>query len=156
MVMFSGSIVAIATPMHDDASLDLPGLQRLIDWHIGEGTDGIVIVGTTGESPTVNHDEHCLLIKTAIEHAARRVPVIAGTGANSTAEAIELTRFAKSAGADACLSVVPYYNRPTQEGLELTLGTGLRRTSDLGTIDRTHTHDFSIDGTPYRIARGRQ
>ena len=117
MVMFSGSIVAIATPMHDDASLDLPGLQRLIDWHIGEGTDGIVIVGTTGESPTVNHDEHCLLIKTAIEHAARRVPVIAGTGANSTAEAIELTRFAKSAGADACLSVVPYYNRPTQEGL---------------------------------------
>ena len=117
MVMFSGSIVAIATPMHDDASLDLPGLERLIDWHIGEGTDGIVIVGTTGESPTVNHDEHCLLIKTAIEHAARRVPVIAGTGANSTAEAIELTRFAKSAGADACLSVVPYYNRPTQEGL---------------------------------------
>ena len=117
MVMFSGSIVAIATPMHDDASLDLPGLERLIDWHIGEGTDGIVIVGTTGESPTVNHDEHCLLIKTAIEHTARRVPVIAGTGANSTAEAIELTRFAKSAGADACLSVVPYYNRPTQEGL---------------------------------------
>ncbi len=117
MVMFSGSIVAIATPMHDDASLDLPGLERLIDWHIGEGTDGIVIVGTTGESPTVNHDEHCLLIKTAIDHAARRVPVIAGTGANSTAEAIELMRFAKSAGADACLSVVPYYNRPTQEGL---------------------------------------
>ena len=117
MVMFSGSIVAIATPMHDDASLDLPGLERLIDWHIDEGTDGIVIVGTTGESPTVNHDEHCLLIKTAIEHAARRVPVIAGTGANSTAEAIELMRFAKSAGADACLSVVPYYNRPTQEGL---------------------------------------
>ena len=117
MVMFSGSIVAIATPMHDDASLDLPGLERLIDWHIGEGTDGIVIVGTTGESPTVNHDEHCLLIKTAIECAARRVPVIAGTGANSTAEAIELMRFAKSAGADACLSVVPYYNRPTQEGL---------------------------------------
>ena len=117
MVMFSGSIVAIATPMHDDASLDLPSLERLIDWHIGEGTDGIVIVGTTGESPTVNHDEHCLLIKTAIECAARRVPVIAGTGANSTAEAIELMRFAKSAGADACLSVVPYYNRPTQEGL---------------------------------------
>lgn len=117
MVKFAGSIVAIVTPMQDDGTLDLAALRRLIDWHVGEGTDGIVIVGTTGESPTVDHDEHCLLIRTAIEHAARRVPVIAGTGANSTSEAIELMRFAKSAGADACLSVVPYYNRPTQEGM---------------------------------------
>ena len=117
MVMFKGSLVAIVTPMQDDGALDLPALKRLIDWHVAEGTDGIVIVGTTGESPTVNHDEHCLLIKTTVEHSARRIPVIAGTGANSTAEATELMRFAKSVGADGCLSVVPYYNRPTQEGL---------------------------------------
>ena len=117
MVMFKGSLVAIVTPMQDDGSLDLPALKRLIDWHVAEGTDGIVIVGTTGESPTVNHDEHCTLIKTTVAHAAKRIPVIAGTGANSTAEAIELMQYAKSAGADGCLSVVPYYNRPTQEGL---------------------------------------
>ena len=117
MAMFKGSLVAIVTPMQDDGSLDLPALKRLIDWHVAEGTDGIVIVGTTGESPTVNHDEHCTLIKTTVAHAAKRIPVIAGTGANSTAEAIELMQYAKSAGADGCLSVVPYYNRPTQEGL---------------------------------------
>ena len=117
MAMFSGSIVAIVTPMHDDGSLDIAGLKRLIDWHVAEGTDGIVIVGTTGESPTVNHDEHQLLIKTTVDHAAGRVPVIAGTGANSTAEAIDLMKYAKTVGADACLSVVPYYNKPTQEGL---------------------------------------
>ena len=117
MVKFSGSIVAIATPMQDDGALDIAALKRLIDWHVAEGTDGIVIVGTTGESPTVDHDEHRLLIKTTVEQAAGRVPVIAGTGANSTAEAIDLMRFAKSVGADACLSVVPYYNKPTQEGL---------------------------------------
>ncbi|MBL8384634.1 MAG: 4-hydroxy-tetrahydrodipicolinate synthase [Burkholderiales bacterium] len=117
MVKFSGSIVAIVTPMNDDGSLDLPGLKRLIDWHVAEGTDGIVIVGTTGESPTVDHDEHRLLIRTAVEQAGGRVPVIAGTGANSTAEAIDLMRYAKSVRADACLSVVPYYNKPTQEGL---------------------------------------
>ena len=117
MVMFKGSLVAIVTPMQQDGSLDLPALKRLIDWHVAEGTDGIVIVGTTGESPTVDHDEHCLLIKTTVEHAAKRIPVIAGTGANSTAEATELMRYAKSVGADGCLSVVPYYNRPTQEGL---------------------------------------
>ena len=90
---------------------------RLIDWHVAEGTDGIVVVGTTGESPTVDFDEHCQLIETAVEHAAGRIPVIAGTGANSTSEAIELAAFAKEAGADARLSVVPYYNKPTQEGL---------------------------------------
>jgi 4-hydroxy-tetrahydrodipicolinate synthase len=113
----TGSIVAIVTPMHEGGGLDLAALRALIDWHIAEGTAGIVIVGTTGESPTVDVDEHCLLIKTAVDHTAGRVPVIAGTGGNATAEAIELTEFAKSAGADMCLSVVPYYNKPTQEGL---------------------------------------
>ncbi len=115
--MIQGSLVAIVTPMHADGSLDLPGLRKLIDWHIAEGTDGIVIVGTTGESPTVAVDEHCELIKVAVEHTNKRIPIIAGTGGNSTAEAIELTRYAKSAGADATLLVVPYYNRPTQEGM---------------------------------------
>ena len=116
-IMIQGSIVAIVTPMHADGSLDLPGLKKLIDWHIAEGTDGIVIVGTTGESPTVTVDEHCELIKVAVEHTARRIPIIAGTGGNSTVEAIELTRYAKEVGADASLQVVPYYNRPTQEGM---------------------------------------
>ena len=115
--MITGSLVAIVTPMHDDGSLDYPRLRSLIDWHIAEGTDGIVIVGTTGESPTVSVDEHCELIRVAVEHCAGRVPVIAGTGANSTAEAVELARFAAQAGANAHLSVVPYYNKPTQEGL---------------------------------------
>jgi 4-hydroxy-tetrahydrodipicolinate synthase len=115
--MIQGSIVAIVTPMHADGSLDLPGLRKLIDWHIAEGTDGIVIVGTTGESPTVSVDEHCELIRVAVEHTAKRIPVIAGTGGNSTSEAIELTQFAKDVGADASLLVVPYYNRPTQEGM---------------------------------------
>jgi 4-hydroxy-tetrahydrodipicolinate synthase len=115
--MLKGSIVAIVTPMLEDGNLDLERLRRLIDWHIREGTNGIVIVGTTGESPTVDFDEHCLLIRTAIDHAAGRIPVIAGTGANSTREAIELAAFAKAAGANMSLSVVPYYNKPTQEGL---------------------------------------
>lgn len=112
-----GSLVAIVTPMSDDGALDLDTLRRLIDWHIAEGSDGIVVVGTTGESPTVSYDEHCLLIRTTVEQVAGRVPVIAGTGANSTAEAIELTECARAAGAQAGLSVVPYYNKPTQEGL---------------------------------------
>ncbi|MCX7170849.1 MAG: 4-hydroxy-tetrahydrodipicolinate synthase [Proteobacteria bacterium] len=115
--MIRGSIPALATPMHADGSLDLTGLRRYIDWHIAEGSDGVVIVGTTGESPTVNYEEHCALIRGAIEQAASRIPVVAGTGANSTREAIELARFAKTAGASAHLSVVPYYNKPTQEGL---------------------------------------
>ena len=115
--MLTGSLVAIATPMREGGALDLPALRKLIDFHVANGTAGIVIVGTTGESPTVDVDEHCLLIKTAVDHAAGRVPVIAGTGANSTAEAIELAAFAKKAGADLHLSVVPYYNKPTQEGL---------------------------------------
>src|SRR5512136_604805 len=115
--MLTGSLVAIATPMQEGGALDLAALCKLIEFHIAAGTAGIVIVGTTGESPTVDFDEHCLLIKTAVEQVRRRVPVIAGTGANSTSEAIELTAFAKEAGADSCLSVVPYYNKPTQEGL---------------------------------------
>jgi 4-hydroxy-tetrahydrodipicolinate synthase len=115
--MLTGSIVAIVTPMLDDGALDLDSLRQLMEWHIAEGTNGIVVVGTTGESPTVDFDEHCLLIRTAVDHAASRVPIIAGTGANSTREAIALAGFAKSAGADMSLSVVPYYNKPTQEGL---------------------------------------
>jgi 4-hydroxy-tetrahydrodipicolinate synthase len=115
--MFAGSLVAIVTPMFPDGGLDLDRLRALIDWHVAEGTEGIVIVGTTGESPTVDHEEHCLLIRTAVEHAAGRVPVIAGTGANSTSEAVELSHYARKVGAAAGLSVVPYYNKPTQEGL---------------------------------------
>ncbi|MEZ0271343.1 MAG: 4-hydroxy-tetrahydrodipicolinate synthase [Methylophilaceae bacterium] len=115
--MLKGSLVAIVTPMHADGTLDLASLRSLIDFHADQGTDGIVIVGTTGESPTVDFDEHCLLIRTAVEQAAGRLPVIAGTGANCTREAIELTQQAKEAGADACLLVAPYYNKPMQEGL---------------------------------------
>ncbi len=115
--MLSGSLVAIVTPMLADGALDLPRLKALVDWHIAEGTDGIVIVGTTGESPTVDVEEHCKLIEAAVEFAAKRVPVVAGAGGNSTREAIALTQFAAKAGADYALSVVPYYNKPTQEGL---------------------------------------
>ena len=115
--MLTGSLVAIVTPMHPDGSLDLPALHKLLDWHVESGTSGIVVVGTTGESPTVDVDEHCTLIKASVDHIGKRVKVIAGTGANSTAEAIELTRFATEVGADACLSVAPYYNKPTQDGL---------------------------------------
>ena len=115
--MITGSIVAVVTPMFEDGRLDMDGLGKLIDFHVKEGTDGIVIVGTTGESPTVTVSEHCDLIKRAVEFAAGRVPVIAGTGGNSTAEAIDLTRYAKEVGASASLNVVPYYNKPTQEGL---------------------------------------
>jgi 4-hydroxy-tetrahydrodipicolinate synthase len=115
--MLTGSLVALVTPMLPDGSLDMPRFRALVDWHVAQGTDGLVIVGTTGESPTVDPEEHCLLIRTAVEQSAGRVPVIAGTGANSTVEAISLTRCAKEAGAVAGLSVAPYYNRPTQEGL---------------------------------------
>jgi 4-hydroxy-tetrahydrodipicolinate synthase len=121
--MLTGSLVAIATPMQPGGALDLAAYRKLIDFHVANGTSAIVAVGTTGESPTVDFDEHCLLIKTAVEHAAGRIPVIAGTGANSTAEAIELTKYAKEMGARACLSVVPYYNKPTQEGLYLHFRT---------------------------------
>lgn len=112
-----GSIVALITPMHEDGSVDYPTLRSLIDWHIAEGTDCIGVVGTTGESPTVTVEEQAEIIRVAVEHAAGRVPIMAGAGANSTREAIELSRFAKQAGADCTLQVVPYYNRPTQEGM---------------------------------------
>jgi 4-hydroxy-tetrahydrodipicolinate synthase len=115
--MITGSLVAIISPMRDDGTLDYDAYRRLIEWHIAEGTHGIVAVGTTGESPTVDHDEHCELIRIAVETVRGRVPVIAGTGGNSTSEAIDLTKYAKKAGADATLQVVPYYNKPTQEGL---------------------------------------
>ena len=110
------SIVALITPMHEDGSIDYPALRRLIDWHIAQGTDCIGVVGTTGESPTVSVEEHCEIIRVSVEQAAGRVPIMAGCGANSTTEAIELTRFAKQVGADCQLQVVPYYNKPTQEG----------------------------------------
>jgi 4-hydroxy-tetrahydrodipicolinate synthase len=112
-----GSIVALVTPMQDDGSVDYPALRRLIDWHVTEGTDCIGVVGTTGESPTVSVTEHCEIIRVAVEHAKGRVPIMAGAGGNSTREAIELARFAKQVGADCTLSVVPYYNKPSQEGI---------------------------------------
>ena len=115
--MFNGSLVAIVTPMHEDGALDIECLRSLIDFHLERGTDGIVVVGTTGESPVVNFEEHYLLMEVAVKHVAGRVPVIVGTGANSTKEAIDLSIYAKDIGADASLSVVPYYNKPTQEGL---------------------------------------
>jgi 4-hydroxy-tetrahydrodipicolinate synthase len=116
-IMIKGSIVAIVTPMNSDGSLDMQAFRELIDFHIDQGTDAIVVVGTSGESPTVDVDEHELLIQVAVDHAAKRIPIIAGTGANSTKEAIELAAFSKKAGAAASLTVVPYYNKPTQEGL---------------------------------------
>ena len=112
-----GSIVALVTPMCDDGSIDYPALRKLIDWHMAEGTDCICVVGTTGESPTVSVEEHCEIIRVAVEHAKGRVPIMAGAGGNSTREAIELARFALKVGADCTLSVVPYYNKPTQEGI---------------------------------------
>ena len=116
MTTLTGSIVALVTPFQPDGQVDYAALRKLIDWHIAEGTDCIGVVGTTGESPTVNVEEHCEIIRVAVEQAAGRVPVMAGCGANSTAEAIELARYAKGVGADCQLQVVPYYNKPTQEG----------------------------------------
>ncbi|MES2714478.1 MAG: 4-hydroxy-tetrahydrodipicolinate synthase [Pseudomonadota bacterium] len=112
-----GSIVALVTPMFEDGSVDYPGLRALIDWHIAEGTDCIGVVGTTGESPTVSVEEHCEIIRVSVQHAAGRVPIMAGAGANSTSEAIALTKFSKEVGADCTLQVVPYYNKPSQEGI---------------------------------------
>lgn len=117
--MFHGSMVALVTPMEADGAIDNSALERLVDFHIENGTDAIVAVGTTGESATLDEDEHCDVIRRVVDHAAGRIPIIAGTGANSTREAIELTRCALQAGADACLLVTPYYNKPTQEGLYL-------------------------------------
>jgi 4-hydroxy-tetrahydrodipicolinate synthase len=117
MNTITGSLVAIVTPMHEDGSLDLPCMRKLVDFHVQEGTDAIVVVGTSGESPTVDVEEHHELIRVVVEQAAGRIPVIAGTGANSTSEAIEMTEYARKIGANGALSVVPYYNKPTQEGL---------------------------------------
>jgi 4-hydroxy-tetrahydrodipicolinate synthase len=117
MKPITGSIVALITPMQEDGSVDYDALRALMDWHIAEGTDCIGVVGTTGESPTVSVEEHCEIIRVAVEHARGRVPVMAGTGGNSTREAIELSRYAKQVGADCTLSVVPYYNKPSQEGI---------------------------------------
>ena len=117
MKPITGSIVALITPMHEDGSVDYDTLRSLMDWHIAEGTDCIGVVGTTGESPTVSVEEHCEIIRVAVEHVRGRVPVMAGAGGNSTREAIELTRYAQKVGADCSLSVVPYYNKPSQEGI---------------------------------------
>ncbi len=117
MTPIVGSTVALVTPMFEDGSIDFEGLRKLVDWHIAEGTDCIGVVGTTGESPTVSVEEHCEIIRVAVEHAKGRVPIMAGAGGNSTREAIELSRFAKQVGADCTLSVVPYYNKPSQEGI---------------------------------------
>ena len=116
-IQIRGSIPAIVTPMHEDGSLDLPAFRKLIDWHVEEGTNGLVVVGTSGESATLSVDEHILMVKTAVEHTAKRFPIIAGAGGNSTSEAVELAKAAKEVGADATLQVVPYYNKPTQEGM---------------------------------------
>src|SRR4051812_24684986 len=117
--MFKGSFVALITPMRGDGTIDEEAFRSFVDWQIREGTDGIVPVGTTGESPTLSHDEHKRVVEMAIEVSDGRVPVVAGAGSNSTAEAIELTKHAKEAGADAALIVTPYYNKPTQEGMYL-------------------------------------
>ena len=117
MTPINGSIVALVTPMLEDASVDYPTLRKLIDWHIAQGTDCIGVVGTTGESPTVTVQEHCEIIRVSVEQAQGRVPIMAGCGANSTSEAIELTKFAREVGADCHLQVVPYYNKPSQQGL---------------------------------------
>ncbi len=138
MTPITGSIVALVTPMHEDGSVDYPTLRSLIDWHITEGTDCIGVVGTTGESPTVNVDEHCEIIRVSVEqakkHTARHVPIMAGCGANSTAEAIELAKFAKKVGADCQLQVVPYYNKPTQEGQYLHFKAIAEAVGDLPVI----------------------
>ncbi len=131
MTPITGSIVALATPMHDDGSVDFASLRKLIDWHIAEGTDCIGVVGTTGESPTVSVDEHREIIRVAVEHADKRVPIMAGCGANSTAEAIALAKFAREVGADCQLQVVPYYNKPTQEGQYLHFKAIAEATGDL-------------------------
>ena len=138
MEQLTGSIVALVTPMHEDGSVDYPALRRLIDWHIAEGTDCIGVVGTTGESPTVDVEEHCEIIRVSVEqarkHTDRRVPIMAGCGANSTKEAIELARFAKGVGADSQLQVVPYYNKPTQEGQYLHFKAIAEAVGDLPTV----------------------
>ena len=134
MTPIIGSIVALATPMHDDGSVDYTALRKLVDWHVTEGTDCVCVVGTTGESPTVNVEEHCEIIRVAVEQANKRMPIMAGCGANSTAEAIELAKFAKQVGADCQLQVVPYYNKPTQQGQYLHFKAIAEAVGDLPTV----------------------
>jgi 4-hydroxy-tetrahydrodipicolinate synthase len=131
MKPITGSIVALITPFQADGSVDYAALRKLIDWHIAEGTDCLGVVGTTGESPTVTTDEHCEIIRIAVEQAAGRVPIMAGCGSNSTAEAVNLARFAQRVGADCQLQVVPYYNKPTQEGQYQHFKTIAEATGDL-------------------------
>ena len=152
----TGSIVALVTPMQEDGSVDYPTLRKLIDWHIDEGTDCIGVVGTTGESPTVTVEEHCEIIRVAVEQAAKRVPIMAGCGANSTAEAIELAKFARSVGADCQLQVVPYYNKPTQEGQYQHFKAIAEATGDLPVVlynvPGRSVADMSVD-TALRLAQ---
>ena len=150
--MITGSIVALATPMHDNGDIDWENLDRLVDFHIKEGTDSIVAVGTTGESATLNTKEHCAVMDRVIKTVAGRIPVIAGTGANSTSEAIELTQEAKHLGADACLLVTPYYNKPTQEGLFLH-HQAIAKAVDLGQILYNVPGRTAVDMLPDTIAR---
>lgn len=156
MDTITGSIVALVTPFQPDGSVDYAALRKLIDWHIAEGTDCICVVGTTGESPTVSVEEHCEVIRVAVEQAARRVPIMAGCGANSTAEAIELAKFARSVGADFQLQVVPYYNKPSQEGLYQHFKAIAEATGDLPIVlynvpGRT-VADMAVD-TVLRLAK---
>ena len=152
----TGSIVALVTPMQEDGSVDYPTLRKLIDWHIDEGTDCIGVVGTTGESPTVTVEEHCEIIRVAVEQAAKRVPIMAGCGANSTTEAIELAKFARSVGADCQLQVVPYYNKPTQEGQYQHFKAIAEATGDLPVVlynvPGRSVADMSVD-TALRLAQ---
>lgn len=150
--MITGSIVALATPMHDNGDIDWENLDRLVEFHIKEGTDAIVAVGTTGESATLNTKEHCAVMERVIKTVAGRIPVIAGTGANSTSEAIELTQEAKHLGADACLLVTPYYNKPTQEGLFLH-HQAIAKAVDLGQILYNVPGRTAVDMLPETIAR---
>ena len=150
--MITGSIVALATPMHDNGDIDWENLDRLVEFHIKEGTDAIVAVGTTGESATLNTKEHCAVMDRVIKTVAGRIPVIAGTGANSTSEAIELTQEAKHLGADACLLVTPYYNKPTQEGLFLH-HQAIAKAVDLGQILYNVPGRTAVDMLPETIAR---
>ncbi|MFT6189581.1 MAG: 4-hydroxy-tetrahydrodipicolinate synthase [Oleispira sp.] len=150
--MITGSIVALATPMHDNGDIDWENLDRLVEFHIKEGTDAIVAVGTTGESATLNTKEHCAVMDRVIKTVAGRIPVIAGTGANSTSEAIELTQEAKHLGADACLLVTPYYNKPTQEGLFLH-HEAIAKAVDLGQILYNVPGRTAVDMLPDTIAR---
>jgi 4-hydroxy-tetrahydrodipicolinate synthase len=150
--MITGSIVALATPMHDNGDIDWENLDRLVEFHIKEGTDSIVAVGTSGESATLNTKEHCAVMDRVIKTVAGRVPVIAGTGANSTSEAIELTQEAKNLGADACLLVTPYYNKPTQEGLFLH-HEAIAKAVDLGQILYNVPGRTAVDMLPETVAR---